>query len=180
MATAQLVVAGITGNAGFANEAAHNFADMVSYDAKHRAMRHENFVAAKRLRKLGAGLMLAGGLSSGGMVAYHGFNHHPEQASVWLVAAAVGGAAINWRVARRVEDAQYDGVDHDMARGSHHDGKSHAWLDARTGLVYAAGLTTQIVAQDQLPYAGLVAAGVASAWTAKTATNLLRGIEEHQ
>lgn len=150
MAAVQLVVAVATGNVGYFNEAGHNTADSISYEAKSRAAVHENASKSLRLRKvacavmaLGAGYSFYGGVSNI-------LEHEKEQTSPALIALALGGAIVNAGISKRVhgaggehENESGHGHAHDHSHGAHQDGKLHTVADAVTGMLYSTGLAAE-------------------------------------
>ncbi|GEM_PF-3045430 len=146
MGAVQAALGGITGNIGFVNESAHNFADAGAFYADGEALKRSPKVT-KRLRRLAATVLTIGGIAgiSGGV--YQLATGEREDASKTAIGLAATGAVINFGVARKTHNARHHehahGHTHEHTFDAHSDNVLHAVTDAGTGFLYTVGLALE-------------------------------------
>ena len=143
LGVAQLTTGILTGNVGFFAEAGHQVADSASLKAKADAMRVNcSPRKAKMLRRVGAGVLVAGGALGIGGALQHIHGGTIEDHGSLEVGAALSGAVINAVVAKRAHGADHSNHDHGHSHGTGAavDAKIHMLTDMGTGAAYAGAL----------------------------------------
>lgn len=143
MAVIQIGLAGASGNVGFLQESVHNLSDAVSFGCKGRATKSEDAQRARRLNKVAAGILLAGGIGAVAGATYEACTGQHEDASPIYLASAYAGAGINAGVAYRTRRSRLHEQAHGHAHQAHTHGKAHAMLDMGTGVLYTIGLSLE-------------------------------------
>ncbi len=144
MAAAQIGLASYNGNVGFVGEAFHNASDAVSYGFKASSIESQaqSKQRALKLRRIAATVLAIGGIAGVGGGAYSAATGKNEDAGNLALAAAVAGATINSRIARKVHGAERSNTDNQEIT-AHDDGIFHSLMDMGTGWIYVGGLALE-------------------------------------
>lgn len=177
LALAQIAFGATTGNFGFIEEAGHNLGDAGAFTAKAEAMNANcSDKKAKRLRRLGASIILAGASfgAAGGII--HLTNDTTESSGYIEIAGAVIGAAVNTEIARRshgsIHAHDHNQPPHDHHSGASHDSKLHIAGDVATGWLYAGSLSAEHIIPGITNYTLLVNAAIMGSIGVKTLSNI--------
>lgn len=150
MGAAQAALGAVTGNIGFINESAHNFADAGAFFADGEALQRSPKIT-KRLRRVAATVLTIGGIAGVAGGTYQLTTGERENSSEVAIGLAAAGAIINFGVARKTHNARHN-HDHEHAHDhnghthtfdAHSDNALHAITDAGTGLIYTIGLALE-------------------------------------